>query len=387
MEEQEVEFMSKSVYITRLAKFLPNKPISNEEMENYLGLVDGNLSKAKPLVLRNNKIKTRYYALDENGNLTHNNAQLTAEAIRLLTNQEFNIEDIEMLACGTTSPDQLLPSHASMVHGEIRANPVEIISPSGSCCSGMHALKFGYLSILSGEKRNAVCTGSELLSVWMQAKNFKKESDKLHELEEHPIIAFEKDFLRWMLSDGAGAALLSDKQNKSGISLRIDWIDSISYANELETCMYAGGEKMKDGRIKGWRMFEPDELLDRSLFALRQDVGLLGENIVQKSGIFLTEIVRKRNLDLQKVDYFLPHLSSEFFRKKIEQEFKRLDIDIPQEKWFTNLTRFGNVGAASIYLMLEELFHSGNLKKNDIILCGIPESSRFTYVYSLMTVV
>jgi 3-oxoacyl-[acyl-carrier-protein] synthase-3 len=356
-------------------------------MENFLGLVDGNPSKAKPLVLRNNKIKTRYYAIDEKGNLTHNNAQLTAEAIRKLTDTEFGIEDIEMLACGTTSPDQLLPSHASMVHGELKANPVEIISPSGSCCSGMHALKFGYLSILTGERNNAVCTGSELLSVWMQAKNFKKESDKLHELEEHPIIAFEKDFLRWMLSDGAGAALLSDKPNASGISLRIDWIDSISYANELETCMYAGGEKLNSEKFKGWREFEPDELLDRSVFALRQDVGILGENIVLKSGQFLSEIIKKRGIDVNAITYFLPHLSSEFFRKKIDLEFNRIGIHIPQEKWFTNLTRFGNVGAASIYLMLEELFNSGSLKKNDVILCGIPESSRFTYVYSMMTVV
>ncbi len=379
--------MAKSVYINRIAKFLPNKPISNDEMENYLGLVDGNPSKAKALVLRNNKIKTRYYALDENGNLTHNNAQLTAEAIRSLTDKDFRIEDIELLACGTTSPDQLLPSHASMVHGELKAKKAEIISPSGSCCSGMHALKFGYLSILAGEKRNAVCTGSELLSEWMHARNFKKETDKLHELEAYPIIAFEKDFLRWMLSDGAGAALLSDQPNPQGISLRIEWIDSVSYANELETCMFAGALKNEDGSIVGWRELEPDALLDQSVFALKQDVKVLGVNIVEKSGEFLAEIVKKRQLNPDSITYFLPHLSSEFFRDKIDKEFNRLGISIPQEKWFTNLTRLGNVGAASIYLMLEELFNSGKLKKGDAILCGIPESSRFNYVYSLMTVV
>jgi 3-oxoacyl-[acyl-carrier-protein] synthase-3 len=379
--------MSKSVYINRITKFLPNKPISNDEMENYLGMIDGNPSKAKYLVLRNNQIKTRYYALDKSGNTTHSNAQLTAEAIRKLTDENFGIEDIELLACGTTSPDQLLPSHASMVHGELKANPVEIISPSGSCCSGMHAIKFGYLSILAGEKSNAVCTGSEMVSAWMHAKNFKKESDKLHELEAYPIIAFEKDFLRWMLSDGAGAALLSDKPNKSGISLRIDWIDSISYANELETCMFAGGEKTDNRKIKGWKEFEPDELLDRSIFALQQDVNLLGENIVKAGGAFLADIVKKREIDVNDIDYFLPHLSSEFFRKKIDHELKQLNLNIPQEKWFTNLTILGNVGAASIYLMLEELFHSGKLKKEDKILCMIPESARFSYVYSMLTVV
>ncbi len=90
-------------------------------MENYLGMIDGNPSKAKYLVLRNNQIKTRYYALDKSGNTTHSNAQMTAEAIRKLTDKNFGIEDIELLACGTTSPDQLLPSHASMVHGELKS--------------------------------------------------------------------------------------------------------------------------------------------------------------------------------------------------------------------------------------------------------------------------
>ncbi|MBM3436772.1 MAG: hypothetical protein FJY07_11210, partial [Bacteroidetes bacterium] len=102
--------MSRSVYITRLAKFLPNDPVTNDEMENYLGRVNGQPSKARPLVLRNNLITTRYYALDKNGNSTHTNAQMTAEAIRRLTDERFGVNDIELLSCGTTSPDQLLPS-------------------------------------------------------------------------------------------------------------------------------------------------------------------------------------------------------------------------------------------------------------------------------------
>jgi 3-oxoacyl-[acyl-carrier-protein] synthase III len=379
--------MSKSVYINRLAKFLPNDPVPNGEMENYLGMVDGRPSKAKPLVLRNNQIKTRYYALDKDGNPTHTNAQLTAEAIRKLSGEGFNLEDIQLLACGTTSPDQLLPSHSSMVHGELGISPVEILSMAGSCCSGIQAIKYAYLSILAGEKSNAVCTGSELLSTWMKSKNFEKESEKLHELEKEPLIAFEKEFLRWMLSDGAGAALISDKPNKDGISLRIEWIESTSFAGKMETCMWAGGEKQANGEMKGWREFEPSELAERSIMTLQQDVNLLGENIVRLSGIYLKEIIERRSFDPDTLDYFLPHLSSEFFRGRIDKEFKKLNLNIPVEKWFTNLTRFGNVGSASIYFMLEELFNSGKLKKGKMILCGIPESARFAYVYALLTVV
>lgn len=379
--------MPKEVYITRVAKFLPNKPVDNDEMEKYLGEIDGIPSKAKPIILKNNQIKTRYYGLDENGKSTHSNAQITAEAIRMLFDESVNMQDIDLLACGTTSPDQILPSHTSMVHGELGGKPLEIISPAGSCATGMHAMKYAFLSVRSGDKFNAVATGSEKFSTFMLGRNFQKEAEKLHLLDEHPILAFEKDFLRWMLSDGAGAVLIQDRPNANGISLRIDWIESISYANELETCMYAGGEKLEDGTMKGWRDFEEEELLDRSVFSLRQDVKLLGDNIHQKGNIFMADIFKRRNIKPDDIDYYLPHISSEYFRFRIDADSKERGVHIPQEKWYTNLTRLGNVGAASIYFMLEELFHSGNLKKGQKLLLGVPESARFTYVIGLLTVV
>src|SRR5580700_6783960 len=104
--------MEKSVFINRIAKYLPGEPVSNDEMEDYLGYVGGDIkSKAKPIILRNNKIKKRYYALDKTGKSTHTNTELTVEAIKGLTDENFTLKDIELLTCGTTTPDQLLPGH------------------------------------------------------------------------------------------------------------------------------------------------------------------------------------------------------------------------------------------------------------------------------------
>lgn len=375
------------VYITRLSKFLPNKPIHNDEMEKYLGLVDGKPSKARAVILRNNKIHTRYYSYDEQGNSTHSNARMAAEAVKLILNDSFRLEDIQLLACGTSSPDQTLPSHASMVHGDLGGKPIEIISTAGSCASGMHAMKFAFLSIASGERKNGVCVGSEKFSASLLARNFNKEAEKLHLLLDNPIIAFEKDFLRWMLSDGAGAALLENRPDPRKHSLKIEWIESLSYANELETCMYAGCDKLENGEIKGYREFEADDLIGKSIMSVRQDVRLLDVHIVRKGGQFLREIADKRALDINSIDYFLPHISSEYFRSRIAGELESLGLGIPQEKWFTNLASLGNVGAASIYFMLEELFNSDTLVKGQKLLLMIPESARFSYVFSLMTVV
>jgi 3-oxoacyl-[acyl-carrier-protein] synthase-3 len=376
-----------SVYITRIAKFLPNEPISNDEMEGVLGQINGVPSKARNLILRNNKIKTRYYALDKSGSITHTNAQLSKEAITRLLDADFGLNDIEVLSCGTTSPDQLLPAHAAMVHGELGGNPVEINSTTGACSAGIQALKFGYLSILGGTAQNVVCTGSERLSVWMRAKYFEEEAEKIKQLEANPMIAFEKDFLRFMLSDGAGAALLQPNPNPNSLSLRIEWIEQKSFASELPVCMYAGAIMNGTGKTKGWGELEQHEWTYQSVFAMKQDTKLLGEFIVKKGAAYMKEIAKKRNLDFTSLDYFLPHLSSQFFGTLIDKEFRETGIDIPSEKWFTNLSSVGNVGACSPYLMLEEIFHSGKLKKDDRILMMIPESARFNYAGVLLTVV
>ncbi|HMG92187.1 MAG TPA: beta-ketoacyl-ACP synthase III [Chryseolinea sp.] len=379
--------MNRSVYITRLASFLPNDPISNDQIEAMLGLINGQTSKAKPLILRNNQIKTRYYALDKEGHSTHTNAELTKEAVTKLFDKDFDLSQVKILSCGTTSPDQMLPAHAAMVHGNLGGHAMEINSTSGACSAGIQALKFGYLSVLSGDSSNAVCTGSERFSKWMLAKFFKEEAEKIGRLEGDGMIAFEKDFLRFMLSDGAGAALLESKPNSEGISLKIEWIEQSSYAHELPTCMYAGAVKGSNGDIVGWSDLDQDQWSGQSVFAIKQDTKLLGDFIVKKSIEFMKKILACKNFPAENITYFLPHLSSQYFASRIMKELESMGVDIPSSKWFTNLSWVGNVGAASPYLMLEELFHSGKLKVGDKLLMGIPESARFNYAYALLTVV
>lgn len=380
--------MPNQVYINNITKFLPNEPVSNDEMESILGLVNGKPSRSKNIVLRQNKIQNRHYVIDKEGNIKYNNAEITAEAIKKLENGKFSIQDLEVLSCGTSLPDQLIPSHASMVHGKLGNKTLEVISPSGVCCAGMHSLKYAYLSVLSGQSNNAVSTGSEVISTLLRADKFAKEMDSNNHLEQNPILAFEKDFLRWMLSDGAGAMLLENKPNANDISLHIEWIDTISHANELDACMYAGSEKNEDGNLKGWKEFDPKMWLDQSIFSVKQDVKLLDKYVVNRCITPMAESMKKRNIDSHKnVDYFLPHLSSMYFKQKLYDEMKDQGIEITDDKWFTNLTNVGNVGSASIYIILEELFHSGKLKKGEKILIMVPESGRFSYAYAYLTVV
>ena len=376
------------VYITKASKYLPNTPIDNDQMEAFLGEINETASKAKRIVLRNNGITTRYYALDTQGNPTHTNADLTCLAIKGLLDTHFKAADIQVLSCGTSTPDCLLPSHAAMVHGLLKGSgAVELNSSAGVCNSGMNALKFAYLSVKSGNSTNAVCTGSERVSSWLRANKYENEIQSLTLLQEQPILAFKKDFLRFMLSDGAGALRLESKPHPTDRSLQILWMEAHSYAHQLEACMYAGCEKQSDGSLKAWSDYSPEQWLEQSIFSIKQDVKLLNENILVKGAESMQVTLNKHALSPDEITYFLPHIPALYFKDRLYEELKKVGIDIPLERWFLNLPQVGNVGSASPYLMLEELFNSQKLQKGDTLLLSVPESGRFSYSYALLKVV
>lgn len=379
--------MYADVYINRMAKFMPGSPVQNDEMEQYLGFVDGKKSRVKPVILRNNRIKQRYYARDKDGHSTHTNTELTVEAVKALCSPGFQLSDIELLCSGTTSPDQLLPAHGVMVHGLLKSRPIETVTFSGSCCSGMNALKYAFMSVRTGNSNNAVCTGSEKLSTWLSGQYFEEEAQKLKHVEDNPLIGFEKEFLRWMLSDGAAATLLTNKPNADGISLKVEWIDICSFASEVETCMYVGGEKDDAGELHGWSEFSPKQWADQSIFAIKQDARLLEQYIAQLGTKKYIELLQKHDVEPKSIDWFVPHISSEYFRSRVDDEMKKFGVDLPQEKWYVNLSSMGNIGSASIFIALEGLLASGKLRPGQKIMLTVPESARFSYANAMLTVV
>jgi len=373
--------MRTEVFLTRTGAFLPFAPVGNEEIEDVLGRVGGKPSRARRIVLRSNGIQSRHYAIDRTtGEPAMSNAQLTAAAIRAMG----DIGHVDCLVTGTSLPDQLMPNHAVMVHGELGWPRLEVVSCAGICLAGTAALKHAWLSVRAGESQRAVATGSELASPILLARNFDAEVEqKLQALEERPEIAFEKDFLRWMLSDGAGAVLL-ETAPRGPLSLRIDWIELSSAAHELPACMYAGADKNEDESLRGWLRFSTSDWQAKSVFAVKQDVRLLNDNIMRATlSEPLAEVMIKHKLRVDDIDWFLPHLSSQYFIEPGIRALAEVGLPIPRERWFSNLTSKGNTGSASPYIMLDELFRSGRIKPGHKLLMFVPESGRFSsgFVY------
>ena len=204
------------VYIINTSSFLPNTAITNDVIEEYMGFINGTVSRTKNLILRNNKIKERYYAIDKDGNSTHSNAEMVSLAIRKLL--ENNIDPIELLACGTSSPDQLMPSHGVMVHGELpELGSIEVVSPSGVCCSGMHALKYSFLSIKTGDKKNTLQLSLDIFNFtnlinkdWGVRKFIRGNVSPLQTVstsDNNPVFSFVESLLEY---DDAGNPIALD---------------------------------------------------------------------------------------------------------------------------------------------------------------------------------
>lgn len=371
--------MEKKVYINRIASYLPNKPISNDEMEDYIGMIGGKPSRVRSIVLRQNGIKTRYYGLDKEHKITHSNAQLAKEAVVDLFADRVVPTDVTLLACGTSTLDQLLPSHASMVHGELGNFPMEIFSSAGVCLTSLQALKICYSNILAGLHQKAVCVASELTSPALVAKFYDPEYEATHaNPDKDPYMAFEKDFMRFMLSDGAGAVLVEDTP-KGDPSLEIEWIEMTSYANELPTCMFMASELQSDGRLKSWKEYTPEEIKERGVLVGKQDIRQLKVHIIKYWVDHIEAVLAKHNLKPEEIDYVIPHVSSMFFYEKLNDELSNRGIALTKEKWFTNLTSVGNIGSAAIYVALDELIKTKQIKRGAKILLLVPESGRFSY--------
>ena len=370
----------KNVYITSMGVHLPGPAINNDEIEDYLGKINNEPSKLKHRILKQNGIETRHYAIDKTQKTYINNASMAANSvINAIDKSNVRLDKIQLLATGTTQADLPIPGFGSMVHAKLPVNKCEIASFQSVCASGVMALNNAYLNIASGKKENAVALGSELASRLFKSSRFDGQGMK--------DVPFDTEFLRWMLSDGAGAAVLQDKPHENQLSLKIEWIDLQSSANEHPVVMFTGKNDNKNEDEITWLDYPSyEEASANGAINLKQDVRLL--NDVIKTGItHYFELIDRGMFKTEEIDFLCCHYSSEFFKGQIQDLLIKGGAYISEEKWFSNLKTKGNTGSASIYIMLEELLYSGKLKAGQKILCMVPESGRFITSYLLLTVV
>lgn len=361
-----------SCFITHTGSFLPGPPISNDQIETYLGSLEGE-EDVRDKVLRMNGIVTRHYAQDEQRRPTDDVYGMACKAIEdcLLSRATLSTENhVSYLAAGTTYAPFSGPGIGSILHDRLQQqnllrHSVEISSHAGICTSAAAAMVATIRAVNSGEHQSALCVGSEFSSNVLKEETIQPIDDRAEHTELRKSKWFMSVFLRFMLSDGAGAFLVQDRPRESDVSFQVNWTHSRSFAHETPLCMKLENEGVR----------------------LSQDVSILQRHLFKCTRQFVAEAMKKNNDDLARYRMILPHLSSFFFRRKMEKVMQEFTSSCAPVPYWTNLATAGNTGAASIYVMLDEYLRTQPVEHGDRLMLFIPESGQFNFVLISLTAI
>lgn len=388
--------MSTRAYITGFGSHLPGPPIANDAIEAHIGQVNGRPSTVGARALRWNGIETRHYALDAAGAPFSDNAEMAAHAVGAAVRDVGDVDGrgLDFLATATTQGDFLVPGHACAVHAAlsepavedgagVNAPALEIASFQSVCASAMLAMRAADLRVRAGETRRAAVVGSEFASRWFRP-SFYEDTNLV---DAKGRVRLEADFLRFTLSDGAGAVLVEPAPRPGRLAFRIEWIDLISYADRFDTCMWAGASaQTRFDRTSTWSFLGPREAAREGAIALQQDFALL-KPIIRSWVARYLELVEDGRIDPAALTHVVCHYSARSLRDEIVTLLRAAGALPPLERWFSNLATCGNTGAAAIFILLEEFRRTRAIKPGDTILCVVPESGRAMVGFMMLTAV
>jgi 3-oxoacyl-[acyl-carrier-protein] synthase-3 len=358
-------------YITGTGVFLPGAPVDNDRMEDHLGRIGGRDSLFGKKALRWNGVESRHYAMAPDGTVSHSNAEMCALAVKTaLDDAALLTRDLKFLAAATTQGDLIVPGHAASVHAEIGGGAMEIASFQSVCGSSLMAAKAAWQAVRTGDHDVAAACAGEFSSRWFRPSFY--EGSAL--VDAKGRLKAEADFLRFTLSDGAGAIVIEPSPRPG--ALKIELIDVVSLADRFDPCMWAGAGIDTRADLKtSWGTYGPRHAHAMGSIALLQDFELLKRVIRAWIGVYLQKVEEGRIVPAE-IDHCLVHYSAKSLRTEIVSLLQDTAGMVPEEKWFSVLREKGNVGSASIWLMLDGLTKSGKVKRGEKILCVVPESGR-----------
>jgi 3-oxoacyl-[acyl-carrier-protein] synthase-3 len=352
-------------HITGTGSFLPGEAVANAAIPDFMGELGGE-ALVRRRILRMNGIKSRHYALDRGQYATHDVHEMAALAAGRCLGGKAGA--FTYLSAGSTNTPLVGPGLSSILHSRLAehglvAGGLEINSNSGICTSSAQALVNACRAVASGDHLEALCIGVEQPSAILKSTVIRPPDDR-DDHRDDPTGSkwFMSVFLRSMLSDGAGAALLRERPAPDRISYRVNWTHSRSFAHETPLCM---------------------SLESRSLL-LSQDVAVLAKHMKPCVDHFMRGAMSRHGESLADYRVVLPHLSSFYFKSYMLDVLTELGHGRAVEHW-TNLETAGNTGAASIFIMLDEFTRTRPPAHGDKVLLFIPESGRFNFVVISLT--
>ncbi|MDD7404201.1 MAG: beta-ketoacyl-ACP synthase III [Butyribacter sp.] len=298
----------------------PKQVITNDDMAKIVDTSD-------EWITQRTGIKQRHISAGENTSVL-----VSDVAKQLLDRASVAAEDIDLIIVASVTPDYGTPSLACMVQKEIGAVNAVAFDVVAACSGFMFALSTADKYIRTGAYKNAIVIGGETLS---------------------KIVDWTDRSTCVLFGDGAGGAYV--ESSAEGGVIRED-IGSAGDQYEILTEGYTACSNafndVPDQTDPEWYVHMDGRAVFK--FATKK---------VMKS---LQKVMEEEGITQEDVKFFVPHQAN---MRILEVVSKKLDI--PFEKFYLNMDKYGNTSSASIPMALNELNEKGLLERGDkIILSG-----------------
>jgi 3-oxoacyl-[acyl-carrier-protein] synthase III len=296
----------------------PKRILTNKDLEK---MVDTN----DEWIVQRSGIRERHIA--DEGEATSDFA--VAAAQQALERADLVPEDIDFIVVGTTSADMPFPSTANFVQHRLGCGRVGSVDVWAACSASIYSLAMGAQFIQTGKYRRVLCVGAETLS-------------KITDFTDRGTCV--------LLADAAGAAILEASPDGSGL------IDADLYSDgQYWDLLYMPGG--------GSRHPATRETVDARMHYAKMKGSEVFKVAVRMFVECAERILARHGFTAADVDLFIPHQAN---LRIIEAAAKR--VNLPMDRVFVNVDRYGNTGAASVYVALEEAVTGGRVKKGDLLL-------------------
>lgn len=355
------------IKLTGTGSYLPGEPVTIDEVDFFLGELNRApvriqkwLKRMKLLMKEMLEVEYYHFAIDpETREFTDDNITMSVKCARkALTMAALQPSDLDLIIYGSAHQDQM-PTASVRIQEALGIEQCGELSIHANCTSAYKGVVLAHDLLKTGRYKNALVISSSISSSELRSEYYHQE-----------ILKKEEVFLRYFLSDGAGAIVLQTEEGMTGgLYLENSYMESI------------GGKKpasMLNHRPAYW--INPRDEYEQGLHHLSQMFNeQLREHFHEKEGsVFyqgLKRMLGRYPIDREKIRFFQVNFPSRHISEIVLEECENLGI--PRSAFYSKMASMGYVGPPMVFICLDKIMREEELSKGDLVLSFVTEVSKF----------
>jgi 3-oxoacyl-[acyl-carrier-protein] synthase-3 len=253
----------------------------------------------------------------------------TRAALQALKRANIKPEDLDVIVCATTTPDQIMPSTGALIQAQIGATNAGAMDVFAACSGFLYGLTMVESMIRTGQIKYALVIGAEVLTKYVDYT------------DRSTCVIF---------GDGAGAAVVGPVPEGKGILAT-----KIRSDGRYEEQLYAPGG--------GTKLGTSHETIDNRMHFFKMKGNELFKVAVRSMADISADILKKAGYTVDDVDIVIPHQANQRITDAVASR-----LGVPEEKVYSNIAEHGNTSSASIPIAIDECIEKGKIKDGSLVL-------------------